>query len=123
MPMIFVTAYYCFYECAHLSKAESVLIHAGSGGVGQAAIILAKHIGADIFVTVSTLEKKKFVVDTYSIDPNHILSSRDPSFAVCIASATGGRGVDVVLNSLSGELLEASWNRVAYLGRSRRTVS
>lgn len=85
--------------------------------MGQAAIILAKHIGADIFVTVSTPEKKKFVVDTYGVDPNHIFSSRDPSFATDIMSATGGRGVDVVLNSLSGELLEESWNCVAHLGR------
>lgn len=117
IPMVFVTAYYCFYESARLSQGESVLIHAGSGGVGQAAIILAKHIGADIFVTVSTPEKKKFVVDTYGVDPNHIFSSRDPSFATDIMSATGGRGVDVVLNSLSGELLEESWNCVAHLGR------
>ena len=117
IPMVFVTVYYCFYESARLSKGESVLIHAGSGGVGQAAIILAKHIGADVFVTVSTPEKKKFVVDTYGIDPNHIFSSRDPSFATDIMSATNGRGVDVVLNSLSGELLEAGWNCVAHLGR------
>lgn len=117
IPLVFVTAYYCFYESARLSEGESVLIHAGSGGVGQAAIILAKHIGAEIFVTVSTQEKKKFVVDTYGVDPDHIFSSRDPSFASDIMSATGGRGVDVVLNSLSGELLQESWNCVSHLGR------
>lgn len=117
IPMVFVTAYYCLFESARLSKGESVLIHAGSGGVGQAAIILAKHIGAEIFTTVSTPEKTKFIVDTYGVPADHIFSSRDPSFAKNIMSATNGRGVDVVLNSLSGEMLEQSWNCIAYLGR------
>jgi len=117
IPMVFATAYYCFFEVARLCKGESVLIHAGSGGVGQAAIMLANHIDAEIFTTVSTEDKEQFLVDTYGIIPDHNLSSRVPSFSKGIMSATSGRGVDVVQNSLSGQMLQESWNCVTYLGR------
>ncbi len=117
IPMVFAIAYYCFFEVARLCKGESVLIHAGSGGVGQAAIVLAKHIGAEIFTTVSTEDKEQFLVDTYGIIPNLYLSSRVPSFSKGIMSATSGRGVDAVQNSLSGQMLQESWNCVTYLGR------
>ena len=117
IPMVFVTAWFSLVTTAHLQKSESVLIHAGSGGVGQAAIIIAKHIGAEIFVTVGSKEKREFITNAYGIPPSHILSSRDPSFATDIMKATNGRGVDVVLNSLSGLLLQESWRCVATLGR------
>ena len=117
IPTMFVTTWFSLVETARLQKAENVLIHAGSSGVGQAAIIIAKHIGSEIFVTVDSREKKEFIMKTYGIDPSHILSSRDPSFETDIMSATKGRGVDVVLNSLSGLLLQASWRCVATLGR------
>ncbi len=113
--MVFATAYYCFFEVARLCKGESVLIHAGSGGVGQAAIVLAKHIGAEIFTTVSTEDKEQFLVDTYGIIPNLNLSSRVPSFSKGLMSSTSGRGVDAVQNSLSGQMLQGSWNCVTYL--------
>ena len=117
IPMVFVTAYYSLIETGRLEKGETVLIHAASGGVGQAAIILAKHIGAQIYVTVGTSEKREFIKTTYGVADDHIFSSRDPSFAADIMAATKGRGVDVVLNSLSGLLLHESWNCVAKLGR------
>lgn len=117
IPMVFVTAYYSLFETGRLEKDETVLIHAASGGVGQAAIILAKHVGAEIYVTVGTSEKRDFIKTTYGIADDHIFSSRDPSFAADVMIATKGRGVDVVLNSLSGLLLQESWNCVAKLGR------
>jgi len=117
IPMVFVTAYYCFFAVARLCKGESVFIHAGAGGVGQAAIMLANHIGAEIFTTVSTEDKEQFLVDTYGIIPDHKMSSRVPSFSKGIMSATSGRGIDVVQNSLSGQMLQESWNCVTYLGR------
>ncbi|KAL9123055.1 MAG: hypothetical protein Q9187_000382 [Circinaria calcarea] len=117
IPMVFVTAYYSLHEIARLQKGETVLIHAATGGVGQAAIILAQHIGAEIFVTVGSQEKRDFIIKTYGIDNDHILSSRDRSFAPNVMRLTHGKGVDVVLNSLAGQLLQESWNCVATLGR------
>ncbi|KAJ5154650.1 uncharacterized protein N7500_010089 [Penicillium coprophilum] len=117
IPMIYITAYYALMEIARLEKGETVLIHAAAGGVGQAAISLAQHIGADIFVTVGSQQKREFVHDTYGVPFDHIYSSRDASFAQGIMSMTKGRGVDVILNSLSGPLLQASWECIAMLGR------
>ncbi|KAF1993246.1 putative polyketide synthase [Amniculicola lignicola CBS 123094] len=117
IPMVFVTAYYGLFEKASLEKGETVLVHAASGGVGQAAIILAKSVGAEIFVTVGSTEKRKFIRETYGIPDSHIFNSRDTSFAVDVMAATNGRGVDVLLNSLAGEMLQESLNVMATLGR------
>jgi NADPH:quinone reductase-like Zn-dependent oxidoreductase/acyl transferase domain-containing protein len=117
IPMIYITAYHALIEIAHLEKGETILIHAAAGGVGQAAISLAQHIGAEIFVTVGSPKKRDFVHNTYEIPFDHIYSSRDTSFAQGIMSITNGRGVDVILNSLSGKLLQASWDCIAMLGR------
>ncbi|KAF4537771.1 Reducing type I polyketide synthase [Lasiodiplodia theobromae] len=117
VPMVFITAYYSLFEIARLEDGESVLIHAGSGGVGQAAIMLAKLKKADVFVTVGSQEKRAFVRDTYGIPDNRIFSSRDTSFGDAVLAATGGRGVDVALNSLAGPLLEETWRCIAPLGR------
>ncbi|KAK4983979.1 putative secondary metabolism biosynthetic enzyme [Elasticomyces elasticus] len=117
VPMVFVTAYYSLFDTARLEKGETVLIHAASGGVGQAAIVLSKWVGAEVFATVGSQEKRDFLINTYSIAPDHIFSSRDPSFVAEVMAATGGKGVDVLLNSLAGEMLQESWNCVATLGR------
>ena len=87
------------------------------GGVGQAAIMLAQNVGAEIFVTVGSEEKRQRLMATYSIPEDHILNSRNASFAKDVMDATGGKGVDVVLNSLAGPLLAASWNCIAAFGR------
>lgn len=117
LPMVYITAYHALMEIAQLEKGETILIHAAAGGVGQAAISLAQHIGAKVFVTVGSQEKREFLQNTYGISFDHIYSSRDPSFAQGIMSMTNARGVDVVLNSLSGPLLQASWDCIAVLGR------
>lgn len=117
VPTIYVTVYHSLVTIARLSKGESILIHAASGGVGQAAIMMAQHMGADIYVTCSTIEKRDFLVERYHIDPAHIFSSRDPSFAPAIMAATQGQGVDVLLNCLSGPLLKAGWECIARFGR------
>ena len=70
-----------------------------------------------IFATVGTESKKQFLIDNFGIQPDHIFSSRDSSFLPGILEATSGRGVDVVLNSLAGELLHDSWRACAELGR------
>ena len=117
IPFAYTTAYHSFVRAAGLRKGESVLIHAAAGDVGQAAIVVAQHIGAEIFVTCSTRAKRDLLVEKYHIDPTRILSSRDTSFASAIMTATEGKGVDVVINSLSGPLLKATWSCIARFGR------
>ncbi|KAI3394363.1 hypothetical protein diail_2874 [Diaporthe ilicicola] len=117
MPLIFLTAYYALVTAGGLVRGESLLIHAAAGGVGQAAIILARHIGCEIFATVGSDGKKQLIMEQYGIPEDHIFSSRDTSFARGIMRATSGRGVDVVLNSLAGEALRLSWHCLAKFGR------
>ncbi|KAI1412497.1 putative FSP1 [Hypoxylon sp. FL1857] len=117
LPVIFATAYISLVEIAKVQRGESVLIHAAAGGVGQAAIMLAKHLGAEIFATVSVPEKRKIIMEQYGILPERIFNSRDVSFGTAILDATAGRGVDVVLNSLAGPLLQESFNVLAPFGR------
>jgi NADPH:quinone reductase-like Zn-dependent oxidoreductase len=85
-----------------------VLIHSACGGIGIAAIQICRAIGAEIFATVGTDEKVEYLVETYGIPRSRIFSSRNSEFLPGILRETGGKGVDVVLNSLSGELLHAS---------------
>lgn len=117
IPVVYSTAYYGIVELARMEAGEKILIHAASGGVGQAAIQLAQMIGADIYATVGTAEKKKLISDTYSIPEDHIFFSRNADFGPAVRAATGGRGVDVVINSLAGDLLRESWDCLAPFGR------
>lgn len=117
LPSVYVTAIYGLYKLAGLSKGETVLIHGAAGGVGQAAITLANLVGAEVFATVSTLEKEELIVNKYGVRKDHIFSSRDYSFAKGIMRMTENRGVDVILNSLSGEFLRRSWDCIAPFGR------
>ncbi|OQE31225.1 hypothetical protein PENSTE_c001G09701 [Penicillium steckii] len=117
VPVVFATAYYALFDLGRLQEDERVLIHAGAGGVGQSAIMLAQMIGAEIFVTVGSVEKKQFLMTQYGIPEDHILYSRDTSFARGIKRATNGEGVDVVVNSLAGDLLRETWECLAPFGR------
>jgi len=117
IPIVFGTAYYSLVEVARLQKGETVLIHAAAGGTGQAAVQYALHLGAEIFATVGSIAKKKLLMDMYKIPEDHIFYSRDLSFAAGIKRITKNRGVDVVLNSLSGDALVATWECIAPYGR------
>lgn len=117
IPMAFATAYIALFDSGRLEVDERVLIHAAAGGVGQAAIMLAKNAGAEIFATVSSQEKRHLLMEKYKIPADHIFSSRDASFGNGILSATEGQGVDVVLNSLSGTLLQEGLNCLSRFGR------
>ncbi|PVI01490.1 KR-domain-containing protein, partial [Periconia macrospinosa] len=119
IPVTFATAYYSLFHLARLAADESVLIHAAAGGVGQAAIQLAKTrtSASNIFVTVSSDEKRSLLIEQYGILETHIFSSRHKSFVQGIKRMTSGRGVDVVLNSLAGDFLKESLGCVAPLGR------
>ncbi|PCG95659.1 Acyl transferase/acyl hydrolase/lysophospholipase [Penicillium occitanis (nom. inval.)] len=117
LPIVWITVYYSIVDMGKLKKGESVLIHSGAGAVGQAAIMLAKYLGAEIFVTVGSDAKKEFLIKKFGIPEDHFFSSRNTTFYEGIMKMTGGRGVDVVLNSLSGEMFRESTNVVAPFGR------
>lgn len=117
LPVVFATAYYSLYELAQIRQGESILIHSGAGGLGQASIQLAKLRGAEIYATVGTPEKRNFLRNFYSIPDDHIFSSRGLAFKDQILEKTKGYGVDVVINSLAGEAPRASWEIIAPNGR------
>ncbi len=114
---IFSTANFSLIDQARLQPDESVLIHAAAGGVGQAAILVAQKVGAEVFATVGSTEKKTFLIEKYGIPECHIFSSRNLSFGEEVRRATAGKGVDVVLNSLAGDFLRVSWECLAQFGR------
>jgi acyl transferase domain-containing protein/NADPH:quinone reductase-like Zn-dependent oxidoreductase len=113
IPLTFLTADYALNEHARLERGESVLIHAGSGGVGFAAIQLAQGMGARIFSTAS--EAKRDYVRDLGVD--EVYDSRSLDFADDVLAATEQRGVDVVLNSLAGEFQRKSLEVLAPYGR------
>ncbi|MFE5031821.1 type I polyketide synthase [Streptomyces sp. NPDC056683] len=115
VPIVFLTAYYGLVDLAGLHPGESVLIHAGAGGVGMAAIQLARHLGADVYATAS--EAKWPVLHERGVAQHRIASSRDLTFRERFRTATEGRGVDVMLNSLAGEFVDASLDVLAPGGR------
>ena len=116
VSVVHATAYHAFVNLAKLRRGQSVLIHAAGGGVGQAAIQMAKHLGLLIYATVSSTEKRRLLIGKYDMNPDHIFSSRDTSFVLGIKRVTNNRGVDCILNSLSGELLRQSWYCLAAFG-------
>ncbi|MFE2152132.1 type I polyketide synthase [Streptomyces lavendulae] len=114
-PTAFLTAHYALVDLAGLKAGERILIHAAAGGVGSAAVRIARHLGAEVFATAS--EGKWDALRAAGLDDAHIASSRDASFEERFAAATGGEGVDVVLNSLAGELTDASLRLLPRGGR------
>ncbi|KAJ5887882.1 type I iterative PKS [Penicillium taxi] len=115
--VIFATAIYCMIIVGDLKKGQSVLIHSACGGVGLAAIQVCRMIGAEIYVTVGTNEKVRYLTNVIKIPACRIFDSRSTSFLQGVLRETNGRGVDLVLNSLAGELLHASWRCVAKFGK------
>ncbi|KAG5666534.1 hypothetical protein PVAND_014554 [Polypedilum vanderplanki] len=105
-----------FMKC-QIEKDKSILIHAGSGGVGLSALYVAFASGMEVFTTVSNEEKRQFLLDTFpKLKPENIGNSRDTTFEDMIMKRTNGRGVDYVLNSLSDDKLLASLRCVAKAG-------
>jgi NADPH:quinone reductase-like Zn-dependent oxidoreductase len=113
----FGTVVYALLDIGRLGKErKTVLIHSACGGVGLAAIQVCQMMGAEIFATVGNEQKKEHLVNNYGIPRTHIFSSRDSSFYEGVMRETAGVGVDLVLNSLFGELLHESWRCVARNG-------
>ncbi|MGO9747294.1 MAG: SDR family NAD(P)-dependent oxidoreductase [Mycobacterium sp.] len=115
MPVVFLTALYGLSVLAGLRAAERVLVHAATGGVGMAAVQLARHWGAEVFATAS--RGKWDTLRAMGFDDDHIGDSRTLEFEQKFLATTGGAGVDVVLNSLAGDFTDASLRLLAPGGR------
>ncbi|WP_145503301.1 type I polyketide synthase [Streptomyces sp. CFMR 7] len=115
VPVVFLTAYYGLFDLGGLRRGESVLVHAGAGGVGMAAVQLARHAGARVFATASPA--KWDVLRAGGLDDAHIASTRTTDFAEKFLTATGGRGIDLVLDSLAREFVDAGLRLLPNGGR------
>ena len=114
VPVAFLTAYYAMVELGRIQPDETILIHGAAGGVGLAALQIAKHRGAKVIATAGTVEKRGFLE---MLGADHVLDSRSLDFVSGVRRLTGGEGVDLVLNSLFSEAMERSIELVKPFGR------
>ncbi|MFJ9363892.1 SDR family NAD(P)-dependent oxidoreductase [Nocardia sp. NPDC101769] len=115
IPIVYATAYYGLVDLAAAQPGETLLLHAATGGVGLAAVQLARHLGLRTLVTAS--EPKWNVLRELGFDDSAIGNSRTLDFEQKFLDATGGRGVDIVLDSLAGEFVDASLRLLPRGGR------
>ncbi|WP_197361732.1 SDR family NAD(P)-dependent oxidoreductase, partial [Streptomyces clavuligerus] len=115
VPIAFLTASYALFDLGGLRRGQSVLVHAAAGGVGMAAVQLARHTGAEVFGTASP--EKWDALRSGGLDDAHLASSRTTEFADRFLDTTGGRGVDLVLDSLAREFVDASLELLPRGGR------
>ena len=115
IPCVYATVYYCLDYCARIQPNQSILIHSGAGGIGQAAIQICLKRGCAVYTTCSD-NKRQFLKDKFKLLDHQIGSSRDNSFKDWILRVTSNQGVDVVLNSLSEDKLIYSLDCVAKFG-------
>jgi NADPH:quinone reductase-like Zn-dependent oxidoreductase len=113
-PIAYITAEYCLIEIGRLRAGEIVLVHAGAGGVGMAAVLTAQRLGAQVFATAGSSAKRELL---RSLGVAQVFDSRSPAFADAVLLASDGRGVDLVLNSLAGDMRDASFRVVTRGGR------
>jgi len=109
--VVFATAYYALSTLADVKPGQRVLVHAATGGVGMAAVQLSRHWGLEVFATAS--RGKWDTLRAMGFDDNHIADSRSLEFEDKFRAVTGGRGMDVVLDSLAGDFVDASLRLVA----------
>ncbi|PTL78225.1 type I polyketide synthase [Vitiosangium sp. GDMCC 1.1324] len=114
IPSVFMTAWYALSHLARLQKGERILIHSAAGGLGLAAVQIAQFLGAEVLATAGTPEKRELL---RSLGIKHVMDSRTLAFADEVMRVTGGEGVDVVLNSLSGDAITRSMEVLAPDGR------
>jgi NADPH:quinone reductase-like Zn-dependent oxidoreductase len=117
IPVVYMTAWYAFKHLARVQPGDKVLIQSASGGLGIAALNVARHLGAEIFVTVGTDDKRKFIQETYGIADAHIFSSRASPDLELIKDTTGHNGFDVVLSTVTGDSLNEWLRCLAPAGR------
>ncbi|KAG8676086.1 Highly reducing polyketide synthase 40 [Fusarium poae] len=116
LPIVWATTYHSLVNVAKLKAGESILVHAAAGAVGQAAVILAQHLGAVVYATCGSQEKRERL-ESMGVHPDHIFTSRSPAFGPALRAATKNKGVNVILNSLAGELFRESLECLTSFGR------
>ncbi len=114
IPITFLTAYYALHTLARIRSEDTLLIQAAAGGVGLSALQIARQVGARVFATAGTPEKRDLL---RRLGVEHIMDSRSTAFAEEIKEITGGRGVDIILNSLAGEAIPKGISCLAPYGR------
>jgi NADPH:quinone reductase-like Zn-dependent oxidoreductase/acyl carrier protein len=114
LPVVFMTAWHALHNVARVRKGERILVHAGAGGVGMAAVQIANHLGAEVIATGGSTVKRA-LLETLGV--KCIIDSRRADFADAVIEATGRRGVDVVLNSLAAEAIPMGLSCLAEFGR------
>ncbi len=114
IPIVFLSAYFALCRLGRMKAGERVLIHAASGGIGLAAVQLARQAGAEIFATAGSPRKREYLE---SLGIQRVMNSRSLDFAEQILQATGGEGIDLVLNSLTGETIASSLSVLRPNGR------
>ncbi len=114
VPVAFLTAFYAMVQLGHIEAGETILIHGAAGGVGLAALQIAKLKGATVIATAGTVEKRRFLE---AVGADHIFDSRSLDFVSRVRGVTNGEGVDLVLNSLFSEAMERSLELVKPFGR------
>jgi len=118
VPIAYATAYYALVVRGRIRAGETVLIHAGSGAVGQAAISIALRHGCRVLTTVGSDTKRQYLQQRFpELNDASFADSRDSNFWKTLLKTTGGRGVDVVLNSLADEKFHSSVQLLAQHGR------
>nr|WP_312885889.1 SDR family NAD(P)-dependent oxidoreductase [Streptomyces physcomitrii] len=115
VPIVYLTAYYALVDLGGLREGEKVLVHAAAGGVGSAAVQLARHLGAEVYGTASPAKWQ--ALRAAGLDEGHLASSRDLAFEEHFRQSTGGAGFDLVLDSLAREFVDASLRLLPRGGR------
>ena len=114
LPVVFMTAWHALQNVARMRRGESILVHAGAGGVGMAAVQIAHHLGVMVIASAGS-PAKRALLETLGV--KHVIDSRRGDFAEAVMSLTKGRGVDVVLNALAGEAIPMGLSCLAEFGR------
>jgi len=118
VPVAYATAFYALVVRGRIRAGETVLIHSGSGAVGQAAISIALRHGCHVLTTVGSATKRQYLQQRFpDLNDASFADSRDSNFWRTLRKTTGGRGVDVVLNSLAEDKLQSSVQLLAQHGR------
>ncbi|KAK8175661.1 putative PKS-like enzyme [Phyllosticta citrichinensis] len=112
LASVYLVSLYSLYDQANTQPGQRVLIPSATGGLGIACIQICKYIGAEVFATAGSEEKRAFLREQFGIPASNIFHSRTTQFASELIAATNNEGVDVIINSLTGELLEESWRCV-----------
>ena len=116
IPVAYLTVYYAFFERVHIKKKHKILIHGGAGAVGQAAIRVALSVGCEVFTTCQESKREYLQALFPELDDSHIYNSRSTQFEQLIKNNTDGAGVDIILNSLADDKLQASLHCLAQHG-------